>query len=105
MDDDGNFYLRSWSFICGFKSFLNCAKRRDSGTASETMSLEKAGREKAQKAQRKEGLALAGTFTGCVTTDSPFLLLCLLCLFVCERGGSVVRFVGRPNGIFPAGQQ
>src|SRR5205823_13036952 len=22
MDDDGNFYLRSWSFICGFKSFL-----------------------------------------------------------------------------------
>ena len=24
---------------------------------------------------------------------------------LCERGGSVVRFVGRPNGIFPAGQQ
>jgi len=48
------------------------------------MNLEKAGREKAQKAQSKEGLALAETFTGWVTIDSTplFLLLCRLCLFV-----------------------
>src|SRR2546425_1065749 len=56
------------------------------------MNLEKAGREKAQKAQRKEDLALAETFTRWVTTDStpPFLLLCLLCLTV---QANVVRFV------------